>query len=134
MPGAVSSAVRALSQEPEVGLIYGDVNYIDADDNVIGKFPAAQTDYRLLRQGYVHVPQQAAFFRADLWRSLGPLTLPCTLPWTTICGFGSRGRHRLKYVPRTWGNFRLHQRAKTIMADELAGPKCCAFTIGMVDL
>ncbi len=34
---------------------------------------AAQTDYARLRRGYVHIPQQAAFWRADLWRQVGPL-------------------------------------------------------------
>ena len=54
-------------------MVYGDTNFIDENGRVIGRFPAAQTDYRRLRQGYVHVPQQAAFFRADLWRQVGPL-------------------------------------------------------------
>jgi glycosyltransferase involved in cell wall biosynthesis len=123
MPGAVSSAVQALSQEPEVGLIYGDANYIDAGENVIGKFPAAQTDYRLLRQGYVHVPQQAAFFRADLWRSLGPLDPSLHFAMDYDLWLRIARQAQVKYVPQTWGNFRLHQRAKTIMADELCWPE-----------
>ena len=73
LPGAANSAVAALKQHPDTGLVYGAANYIGADDRIIGRFPAAQTDYRLLRQGYVHIPQQAAFFRADLWREVGPL-------------------------------------------------------------
>ena len=58
---------------PEMGLVYGDANFIDDDGKVIGRFPAAQTDYRRLRGGYVHIPQQAAFFRRDLWQKVGPL-------------------------------------------------------------
>ena len=72
-PSALSSAVSFLQDRPEVGLVYGDANYINEDGRVIGRFPAAQTDLIRLRRGYVHIPQQAAFFRADLWRAVGPL-------------------------------------------------------------
>ena len=43
LPHAASEAVRFLIDNPAVGLVYGDTNYIDGDSEVIGKFPAAQT-------------------------------------------------------------------------------------------
>jgi len=43
MPGTVTAAVQAFLAEPGYGLIYGDANYIDEQDRVIGRFPAAQT-------------------------------------------------------------------------------------------
>ncbi len=67
LPGAVSAAVRQLQAHPEAGMVYGDALLINAAGKKIGDFPAAQTDYRKLRRGYVHIPQQAAFFRAELW-------------------------------------------------------------------
>ena len=73
LPGAVAGAVAYLQQHPQAGMVYGDANLVDERGQVIGKFPAAQTDYRRLRRGYVHIPQQAAFFRAELWRQVGPL-------------------------------------------------------------
>ena len=73
LPGAVSAAVRALQAHPEAAMVYGDALLINAEGKTIGKFPAAQTDYRKLRRGYVHIPQQASFFRADLWRQVAPL-------------------------------------------------------------
>ncbi|MEJ5225865.1 MAG: glycosyltransferase family 2 protein, partial [Anaerolineales bacterium] len=72
-PDALRQAAEAMRTHPQAGLIYADANYIDEQGNVIGRFPAAQTDLRRLRRGYVHIPQQAAFFRADLWRQVGPL-------------------------------------------------------------
>src|SRR5262245_58143275 len=56
-PGAVSAAVKYLLEHPDVGMVYGDCNFINDDGRVIGKFGSAQTDYRLLRRGYVHIPQ-----------------------------------------------------------------------------
>ena len=123
MPEAVASAVQAFMQEPGLGLIYGDANYIDEQHRVIGKFPAARTDYRRLRQGYVHVPQQATFFRADLWRSVGPLDASLQFAMDYDLWLRITRRAPVKYIPQTWGNFRLHKHAKTIMADELCWPE-----------
>ena len=39
-PHAVAEAVAYLQAHPEVGMVYGDGNFIDADDKVIGKFPS----------------------------------------------------------------------------------------------
>ena len=72
-PGAISAAVEYLQKNPDVGMVYADCNFLDEGSRKIGKFPAAQTDYKRLRQGYVHIPQQTMFFRAGLWYAVGPL-------------------------------------------------------------
>lgn len=61
VPGAVREAVEYLTAHPEAGMVYGDADYIDAAARRLGRFPAAPTDYRRLRRGYVHIPQQAAW-------------------------------------------------------------------------
>jgi glycosyltransferase involved in cell wall biosynthesis len=75
-PEAVAKAVEFLQIHPDVGMVYGDANFIDEQGNVIGRFPARQTDYPRLRRGYVHIPQQAAFWR-EVFISL----------WIMTCGF-----------------------------------------------
>ena len=122
-PGAVSAAVKYLQGHPEVGLVYGDCNFINEAGRVIGKFGSAQTDQHLLRQGYVHIPQQTMFFRASLWRQVGPLDPSFYFAmdydlWTRIAA-----RAELKYVPQTWANFRLHTTGKTIVADDRCWPE-----------
>jgi glycosyltransferase involved in cell wall biosynthesis len=122
-PGAVSGAVRYLLDHPEVGMVYGDCNFINEAGRVIGKFGAAQTDYRRLRRGYVHIPQQTMFFRADLWKQVGPLDPSFYFAmdydlWTRLAT-----RTELKYVPQTWANFRLHTTGKTIAADDRCWPE-----------
>lgn len=118
VPGAITEAVTYLMAHPEVGMVYGDANLIDERGQVIGKFPARRTDYRRLRRGFVHIPQQAAFFRAALWRQVGPLDESFTFAmdydlWVRIAKLAP-----LAYVPRTWANFRIHPRGKTTTADE----------------
>jgi len=122
-PGAISAAVKYLQEHPEAGMVYGDCNFINEDGRVIGKFGAAQTNQKLLRQGYVHIPQQTMFFRTELWKQVGPLDPSFYFAmdydlWTRISA-----RAQLKYVPQTWANFRLHTTGKTIVADDRCWPE-----------
>lgn len=120
-PRAVGQAVKYLLEHPEVGMVYADCNYISEEGRVIGKFPAAQTDLLRLRRGYVHIPQQTMFFRAELWSPLDPsfyFAMDYDL-WTRIAS-----RSELKYLAgQTWANFRIHTSGKTIAADDRCWPE-----------
>ena len=122
-PGAISSAVNVLLAHPEVGLVYGDANYINVDGSIIGRFPAAQTDLARLRRGYVHIPQQTAFFRAGLWRAVGPLDPSFYFAMDYDLWVRLALRSQVKYVPQTWADFRLHTSGKTISADDRCWPE-----------
>lgn len=122
-PGAIREAVEWLQARPEMGLVYGDANFIDDEGKVIGRFSAAQTDYRLLRRGYVHIPQQAAFFRRDLWQKVGPLDPSFFFAmdydlWVRIAKIAP-----LLYSRRVWANFRLHGDSKTLIANDRCWPE-----------
>ncbi len=122
-PGAIRQAVAYFQAHPTTGMVYGDCNFINAEGVQIGRFPAAQTDYRRLRQGYVHIPQQAAFWRADLWRQVGPLDPAFFFAmdydlWVRLAKIS-----RLDYNPKTWANFRLHGSGKTVVADDRCWPE-----------
>jgi glycosyltransferase involved in cell wall biosynthesis len=118
-PGAFSAAVKYLAENPEAALVYSDCNYMDETGKVIGQFPAAQTDYRKLRRGYVHIPQQTMFFRAKYWKELGPLDPSFYFAmdydlWTRIAA-----KAPLQYIRgQTWANFRIHTSSKTNVNDE----------------
>lgn len=120
---AVKEAVAFLREQPQVGLVYGDANFIDENGYMIGRFPAAQTDYHRLRRGYVHIPQQSAFWRADLWRKVGPLDPSFYFAmdydlWVRLAALAP-----VRYLPRQWANFRLHTHGKTISADDRCWPE-----------
>lgn len=120
---AVEEAVDFLSSHEEVGLVYGDANYIDGKGRVIGKFPAAQTSLARLRRGYVHIPQQASFFRKAIWDAVGPLDPDFYFAMDYDLWVRIAARAPIQYVPRTWANFRLHADAKTISADDRCWPE-----------
>jgi glycosyltransferase involved in cell wall biosynthesis len=123
LPGAITQAVDFLQSHPEAGMVYGDANFINVEGREIGHFPARQTDYTRLRRGYVHIPQQAAFFRAELWLKVGPLDPSFYFAmdydlWVRLARLAP-----LVYVPRPWASFRLHGEGKTITADDRCWPE-----------
>jgi len=123
LPGAIREAVDVLQAHPEAGMVYGDANLVDESGKVLGRFPASQTDYYRLRKGYVHIPQQAAFFRASLWRQVGPLDPTFFFAmdydlWVRLAKISA-----LRYTPRLWANFRLHGRGKTAVSDDRCWPE-----------
>jgi glycosyltransferase involved in cell wall biosynthesis len=123
LPNALAEAVEYLENNPEIGMVYGDANLINENGQVIGKFPARKTDYRRLQRGFVHIPQQASFFRAELWRRVGPLdpTFYFAMDydlWVRLSRISS-----LTYQPRTWANFRLHGSGKSVSADDRCWPE-----------
>jgi glycosyltransferase involved in cell wall biosynthesis len=123
LPGTVSQAVAFLQAHPDAGMVYGDAHFIDWRGAVIGRFPAAQTDYRKLRRGYVHIPQQASFFRASLWRQVGPLDPSFFFAMDYDLWVRLAAHARLVYVPKMWASFRLHGQGKTIAADDRCWPE-----------
>lgn len=117
---AVSEAVQFLESHPDVGMVYGNTEYIDSTDRVIGNFPAAQTNYRALRRGYVHIPQQAAFWRSDLWQQVAPLDTSFTFAMDYDLWMRLAKISNLQYLPRLWAQFRLHSDSKTLQNDQRA--------------
>ncbi len=123
-PCALAEAAAYLKDHPGSGAVYGEANFIDDDDRVIGKFAAAQTDLSRLRRGYVHIPQQSFFFRAELWKKVGPLDPAFYFAMDYDLWVRLAGTTTLDYLPgHVWANFRLHQDAKTISADALCWPE-----------
>jgi len=123
LPHAVSEAVAELQAHTEAAMVYGDANLVDEDGQVLGPFPARQTDYRRLRRGYVHIPQQSSFFRADFWRQVGPLDPSFYFAMDYDLWVRMARRAPLVYTPRLWANFRLHASGKSVASDDRCWPE-----------
>jgi glycosyltransferase involved in cell wall biosynthesis len=123
LPGTVPEAVAYFQEHPEIGAVYGDANLINEQGQVIGRFPARQTDYERLMRGFVHIPQQATFFRGELWRKVGPLDPSFYFAMDYDLWVRISKEAPLHYHPRLWANFRLHGDAKSIEADDRCWPE-----------
>ncbi|MCL4560533.1 MAG: glycosyltransferase [Chloroflexi bacterium] len=121
-PGAVSEAAAFLSDHPEIGMVYGDANLIDETGKIIGRFAAKQTDYHRLLRGSVHIPQATTFFRADLWRRVGPLDLSLFFSFDYDLWVRLAKVSQIRYLPRLWANFRLHSLGKSVLNDDRCYP------------
>ncbi len=122
-PSAISEAAAFLEENPGVGMVYGDTNFIDEDGRVLGKFNAQQTSYKRLRRGGVYIPQPASFWRASLWDAVGPLdpSFYFAMDYDLWVRFAKVAE--LRYVPRLWANFRVYQDAKSFAADDQCWPE-----------
>lgn len=121
-PNAIIGAVEFLTNHPGIGMVYGDCNFIDANDRIIGKFNARRTDYDKLRTGYVHIPQQASFWRAELWHQVGPLDTSIYFAMDYDLWLRLARISKISYIPKLWANFRLHGDAKSISEDDRCWP------------
>ncbi|MCJ7791418.1 MAG: glycosyltransferase [Dehalococcoidia bacterium] len=118
-PGAVSAAVEAFSEHPEVYLVYGHLNHIDDQGRVLRQFYAPPYDLRTFIGGNItcYIRQPTAFIRRAALEKVGMLytSLHYSMDhdlFVRIC------RHFPAYrIPRIMANFRYHPSSKT-MSDE----------------
>lgn len=121
-PEIFSAVIDFFNSHPDVGMVYGDCNFIDEHDRIIGRFNTKQTDYARLRRGYVHIPQQASFWRAELWHQIAPLDESIYFAMDYDLWLRISRVAKIVYTPQLWANFRLHGGAKTIAEDNRCWP------------
>lgn len=71
VPGAIGAAVGALTAG-SAGLVYGDIEFIDAASRITGARTMPPFDLAEYVGKVIYIPQPAAFFRAAAARSAGP--------------------------------------------------------------
>jgi len=82
---------------------------------VIGQFAARQTSYKDMLRGSVHIPQATTFFRAERYREVGPLSLELFFSFDYDLWVRLAKVSEVRYVPRLWADFRLHEAGKSVV-------------------
>lgn len=121
-PGAIRQAVGYLLAHPQLSMVYGDANLIDEQGQYLGRFPARQTNYERMLDGYVHIPQAATFFRASLWKQAGPLDLTLKYAFDYDLWVRLAKLAPIAYISQVWADFRLHEAGKTVYLDDRCYP------------
>lgn len=114
-PGAIQEAVAFLEAHPDVDMVYGDCDFIDASGRLIGTYPARPWDYaELVRRAVNFVPQPAVFLRRRVLETVGYLNegLHYAMDFEYWLRLGLR--HRVVHVRRPWAAYRWHGRAKSV--------------------
>jgi len=71
LPGAFSAVMQDLAADPGLALVYGDVEYIDAQSRVTGRTNLPRFDFHEYVGKLSFIPQPAAFFTAAGARAAG---------------------------------------------------------------
>lgn len=114
-PGALLRVGEFFAAHPEIDLLYGDCDEIDAAGKVTGAYPARAYDYlRLVRDAVNFIPQPAVFFRRRVWEAIGALDE--SLHYVMDFDYWLRaGVHfRAAYLPERLAALRLHAGAKSV--------------------
>ena len=114
MPGAVRAVVEHFEQHPEDKFVYGDVLAVDEHEQSYGvRGHVHQGDQHELVNGLNFIVQPAAFWRREVWETMGELdeTLHYMMDyeyWMRIAG-----RYNLRHIPVTVAKERMYAAAKT---------------------
>jgi len=114
LPGAVSTAVRALEGNPDAGLVYGDGYIIDRAGNVACPFPhTREPDLWRLVHLSDYILQQSVFFRREALDDVGYVdeSLRYGLDWDLLIRIGLK--HCLAHVPDCLGCIREYPETKS---------------------
>jgi glycosyltransferase involved in cell wall biosynthesis len=113
-PGAVRHAMEYFQAHPDVALVYGNADYIDARGNLIA--PCAHIEpfnYRRLLYYSDYIVQPAAFFRRSTFEAAGGLD--ASLNWTMDYDLWLKIARRFKiaYLPQLLAHYRWLDNNKT---------------------
>lgn len=118
-PGAVGRAVEALAASAEIGIVYGDIRFIDERGRPT-TFPKKRvTVYRAspffphaLYCGAMFIPQQASFWRRSVYEKVGPMREDnCTCWDHEFFVHAALGHIRFQRIPAILAAFRIHQKS-----------------------
>lgn len=115
LPGALEKVVKLFLAQPEVAVIYGDCNYVDADGRFIRRYPTRPYNYaQLVRSASNFIPQPATFVRRSAMEAIGGLneSLDCVMDFDCWLRLGAR--FEMAYLPEGLATLRLHPAAKSL--------------------
>jgi glycosyltransferase involved in cell wall biosynthesis len=114
LPGAVNSAMQALSRNRGAGLVYGDGYCIDAAGTVTSRFPhTREPDLWRLVHLSDYILQQAVFFSRQALDDVGYLdeSLHYGLDWDLLIRIGLK--YPLIYLPESLASIREYPETKS---------------------
>jgi len=122
-PNAIVSAVAHLQARPEVDLIYGHFNFMDAAGQIIHSHITPEFSLKRLLSGDAVIPQTSMFFRRRILDEIGGVEagLHYVMDWEFTLRIARR--YQVKRVNETWSNFRITAHTKSVQQPEKFWPE-----------
>ena len=105
--GAVSTAVEFFNSHPDHDMVYGDANFIDVNDRLLGKCAHIEPfNFHRLVHYTDFIVQPASFFTRKAFEAVGGAdeSLHFTMDYDLFLKIGSK--FKVQYIPKTLANFR----------------------------
>ena len=113
LPGAISTAMRALASEPETGVVYGDANWVDEQGRVLAPYPVQPFDAALLSQE-CFISQPAAFIRREAFELAGRMDPRLQYAYDYDLWIRIARLYPLRKVDAVLATSRMHEGNKTV--------------------
>jgi len=120
VPGAVQAAVSAMTADPEIGLVYGDVELMDDDSCSIGADVQGPFDLACYFGRFMYVPQPGTFFTRKALEAVGGWRSEFSYTADADFWFRIALRFPVRKLNRIMGSYRYHStqrdRHRTLIA------------------
>lgn len=116
LPGALFTASEVFEQRPEVDVVYGDIDFIDAQDQPttmpgkhVRRFKAIPFNIRYMACGCLVIPQQASFWRRRVFERVGGFVESNVTCWDgEFFADAAMAGMCFHHLPRVLAQFRIH--------------------------
>lgn len=113
LPGAIHKVVQYFQAHPDVGMVYGEGYHVDGRGNIIERYYTEPFDYQRLGE-ICFICQPTAFFRAEVFRRVGPLDISLRYCLDYEYWMRVAKRFQIGYLNEYLANSRLHMDTKTL--------------------
>jgi glycosyltransferase involved in cell wall biosynthesis len=119
-PGAVSAAVAVLRNDPGMGLVYADAEYIDAAGRATGRTQVGDYSLGALLDRRTFIMQPSAFFRTRLARDVGGWRPEVSYVADNDLWLRMALEAPFARVPGVWSRYRFHEAQRDTQAERIA--------------
>lgn len=114
-PGALHKVGEYFQLHPDVDIVYGDCDMIDASGGVLKAYPTRPFDFvEMVRSTINFIPQPATFLRRRVLETVEFLDETLSFVMDFDCWLRAGLQHKIEYIPEKLAALRLHPTAKSV--------------------